>query len=289
MELKLNRKNDSDVFSLHEGDVPFLSFRALDDTGIFMNAFSTRFGGVSEGYLASMNLTLSKEGEKPEHVAENFRCMAEACGFDDSRKKLSFQGHTVNVRAIGNEDIRNGILKSDWDGYVDGMVTDVPGLTLVTFFADCVPLYIADPVRKAIGLCHSGWRGTVGRIGALALLRMKELYGTKPSDVICCIGPSICRDCFEVGPEVADAFREAFPESWHREIIFGPAVDTSGNEKYHVDLWRTNELIFRDAGVMEGNIYTTNVCTRCNTEVFWSHRALGTRRGNMAAFLSIKE
>ena len=105
MELKLNRKNDSDVFSLHEGDVPFLSFRALDDTGIFMNAFSTRFGGVSEGYLASMNLTLSKEGEKPEHVAENFRCMAEACGFDDSRKKLSFQGHTVNVRAIGNADL----------------------------------------------------------------------------------------------------------------------------------------------------------------------------------------
>lgn len=286
--MRLNFKNEKCIFSIHEGSVPYLSFRALDDAGIFVNGFTTKLGGVSEGYLESLNLTLKKEGETREHVLENFRRLSEAADFDMDKAVLSDQTHTTNVRRVTEEDAGKGLLiKPDYES-IDGLVTDVPGITLVTFYADCVPLYIADPRKKAIGLSHSGWRGTVGRMGEITLKRMEELYGTDPQDVICCVGPSICRDCFEVGPEVAEAFREGFPEEYHRDIILGPVFNEAGEEKFHIDLWRANEAIFIMAGVRKENIAVTNVCTRCNTDVFWSHRYLGSRRGNMAAFLSIK-
>ena len=289
MEIKLNFKNDKHIFNLHQGSVPYLSFKALDDTGMFINAFTTRHGGVSEGYLEGLNLTLKKEGEKREHVLENYRRLSDELHIDMEKMVLSDQTHTTNVREVTGEDFGKGLFKKADYASIDGLVTNVPGLSIVTFYADCVPLYIADPVHRAIGLSHSGWRGTVGRMGEVTLRKMQELYGTKPSDVICCVGPSICRDCFEVGPEVADAFREAFPGAYHEDIILGPFTNEAGEEKYHIDLWKANELVFLMAGVSPEHIAVTNVCTRCNTKAFWSHRALGAKRGNMAAVLMLRD
>ena len=123
---------------------------------------------------------------------------------------LSWQTHTTNVRAVTEEDAGKGIWRERDYQDVDGLVTNVPGITLVTFFADCVPLYVIDPVHRAIGLSHSGWRGTVERMGEKTLKVMEKEYGTRAEDVVVGIGPSICQDCFEVGPEVADAFAGAF-------------------------------------------------------------------------------
>ena len=288
MHLPLRYKNQDQVFCLHEeGETPYLSFRRLDETGLFQNAFSTRLGGVSEGHLSSMNLTFTKPGETPEHVLENYRRLGRAAGLAPERMVLSWQTHTLNIREATEADLGKGVLRQRDYRDVDGLVTRVPGLTLVTFYADCVPLYIADPVKRAIGLSHSGWRGTVGGMGALTVQRLADLYGSRPEDLICCIGPSICRDCFEVGPEVAEAFRDAFHEH-QAEVVFGP-FRTEAGEKYHIDLWRANELILLSAGVRRENIVTTNLCTRCNPEVFWSHRRHGEKRGNLAAFLSIRE
>ena len=289
MHLDFQFKNQDKVWDIHEEGTPYLSFRALDETGIFQNAFSTRLGGVSEGYLSSMNLTFQKEEEEPEHVLENYRRISEAAGFSLEKMVLSHQTHTTNVREATEADFGKGILRPRDYESVDGLVTNVPGLTLVTFYADCVPLYFADPEKRAIGLSHSGWRGTVGGMGAVTLKKLRELYGSDPERVICCIGPSICRDCFEVGPEVAEAFREVFPEEHHRELIYGPYQSRTGEEKYRIDLWRANELVLLSAGVRKEHIHVTNICTRCNPELLWSHRLLGTRRGNLAAFLSIKD
>ena len=149
--MKLKYKNEKNIFNIHEGSVPYLSFRILDDTGMTVNGFSTKEGGVSEGYLASLNLTLKKEGEKREHVLENFRRLSEAAGFDMDKAVLSDQTHTTNVRRVTEEDAGKGLLtKPDYES-IDGLVTDVPGITLVTFYADCVPLYIVDPGKKAVG------------------------------------------------------------------------------------------------------------------------------------------
>lgn len=133
-------------------------------------------GGVSEGCYASMNLSFTK-GDDPEKVRENYRRMADMLGMDMERMTLSFQTHTTNVRLVTEEDAGKGIVKERDYTDVDGLITNIPGITLVTFYADCVPLYFVDPVHHAIGLSHSGWRGTVHRMGRVTLKTMKEAFG----------------------------------------------------------------------------------------------------------------
>lgn len=262
--------------------VPFLSFPILEETGLVVNGFSTRMGGVSEGKFSTMNLTFTR-GDNRNHVMENYRRMAEALVVDETRMVLSYQTHTTNVKLITEEDAGKGIVAERDYTDVDGLITDVPGITLVTFYADCVPLYLLDPVNRAIGLSHSGWRGTVNRMGAAAIRAMSEAYGSRPEDMIACIGPSICRDCYEVGEEVAVNFREAFEERYWTELLV-----EKGSGKYQLDLWRANEIIFLEAGIPREQIQVTDICTHCNPDYLFSHRTCGNERGNLAAFLCLK-
>ncbi len=164
---------------------------------------------------------------------------------------------------------------------MDGLITDEPGLVLSAFFADCVPLYFLDPVRRAIGLSHSGWRGTVKRMGAVTVDAMKREYGSRPEELLCAIGPSICRDCYEVGADVAEEFEREFAGR-KNEIL-----TAKGNGKYQLDLWRANEIVLMEAGVKKERISTTQACTCCHCDLLFSHRASKGRRGNLAALLSI--
>lgn len=261
--------------------VPYLSFPLLDESGLVSHGLSTRMGGVSRGCYASMNLSFTR-GDDPDHVAENYRRMAGALHVDPERMVLSYQTHTVNVRKVTEEDCGKGILKERDYRDVDGLITDVPGITLVTFYADCVPLYFLDPVHRAVGLSHSGWRGTVKRMGKVTLEAMEKAYGTRAEDVLCCIGPSICQDCFEVGEEVILEFQKEFGSGYEKDLFY-----KKGNGKYQLDLWKANEIILKEAGVAEEHLQITDICTRCNPELLFSHRAMGERRGNLAAFLCL--
>ncbi len=262
--------------------VPFLTFPMLDDTGLVIDGFSTRLGGVSEGKFAAMNFTFTR-GDNPAHVMENYRRMAEALGVERERMVLSYQTHTTNVRVVTEEDAGKGIVKERDYTDVDGMITNVPGITLVTFYADCVPLYLLDPANKAIGLSHSGWRGTVNRMGKATMKAMAREYGSRPEDIIACIGPSICQDCYEVGEEVAQNFREAFEAKYWPELL-----EEKAGGKYQLNLWRANEIIFLEAGIRPEHIQVTDICTHCNPELLFSHRTCGDERGNLAAFLCLK-
>ncbi|MCI8577505.1 MAG: peptidoglycan editing factor PgeF [Lachnospiraceae bacterium] len=262
--------------------VTYLSFPALSKTGLVSHAFSTRLGGVSQGCFATMNFTFTR-GDNPEHVMENYRRMARVLGEETERMVLSHQTHTTHVRTVTEEDAGKGVVRERDYHDVDGLITNVPGLVLVTFYADCVPLYVVDPVHKAIGLSHSGWRGTVNRMGRETLKQMNQEYGTDPADVICCIGPSICQSCFEVGKEVADAFGGAFDQMYHSQLFY-----KKENGKYQLDLWRANQIIFEEAGVPAAQIHTTDICTHCNPDLLFSHRTMGNERGNLAAFLCLK-
>ena len=266
---------------MNQSGVPYLTFPILDDTGLVVNGFSTKEGGVSEGKFATMNFTFTR-GDNPDHVMENYRRMAAALGVDEKRMVLSYQTHTTNVRRVTEEDAGKGIVRERDFTDVDGLITDVPGITLVTFYADCVPLYLLDPVHKAIGLSHSGWRGTVNRMGKATIRAMSEAYGSKPEDMIACIGPSICQDCYEVGEEVAGKFREAFKERDWPQLL-----EEKGNGKYQLDLWRANEIIFQEAGIPGEQIQITDICTHCNPKRLFSHRTCGNERGNLAAFLCL--
>ncbi len=263
-------------------EFPYLSYPILEQTGIVEHCFTTRLGGVSRGIYESLNLSFTR-GDDRMAVEENFRRVSGMLGCRYDNFVLSDQTHTTNVRRVGKEDAGKGITRERGYADVDGLITDEPGLVLSTFYADCVPLYFVDIKRRAIGLSHSGWRGTAGRMGRATLEAMRREFGTQPQDVICAIGPSICQDCYEVSQDVADEFIHEFC-GHEAEILI-----EKGNGKYQLDLWRANEIVLLEAGIKQEHLSVTDVCTCCNPKLLFSHRASRGKRGNLGAFLSLKE
>lgn len=282
MSLGIKYKDNRHVLEENTDSVPYLEYPMLKDTGIVRHGFSTRLGGVSEGYYASMNLSFDR-GDKKEAVAENFRRIGEALGVRCEDMVLSRQTHTTNVRIVTNADRGKGITRERDYTDVDGLVTNVPGICLVTSYADCVPLFFVDPVKKVIGLSHSGWRGTVGKIGRKTVELMHERFGSDPADILAAVGPSVCMDCYEVSGDVIGKFKEAFSENWWDQLFY-----EKPDGKYQLDLWKANELIFQESGILPEHIAVTNICTHCNSDILYSHRAAGDKRGNLCAFLALK-
>ncbi|HAX52208.1 peptidoglycan editing factor PgeF [Muricomes intestini] len=282
MSLGLQYKSEKKIFQEIETDTPYLEYPLFKNTGIVRHGFSTRLGGVSEGCYSSLNLSFTR-GDKEEAVRENFRRIGESIGVNSEDMVFTQQTHTTNVRVVTDEERGMGILRPRGYSDVDGLVTNVPGICLVTFFADCVPLYFVDPVKRTIGLSHSGWRGTVGKIGKVTVELMQEEYGSNPADILAAIGPSICQECYEVSEDVIEQFREHFDENSWKHLFY-----RKDNGKYQLDLWKANEIIFREAGILKENIAVTNLCTHCNSEALFSHRTMGDRRGNMCAFLALQ-
>lgn len=256
-----------DMRLVEKNGVPYFVFKNLENTGLVRHGFSTRLGGVSEGFLSSMNLSFTR-GDDPEKVRENFRRMGTAIGFETKDLVLSDQTHTANVRRVTEADRGKDFDKEKDYTDTDGLITNVPGLMLVTIYADCVPLYFVDPVHKAIGLSHSGWKGTVHRMGKVTLERMAEEFGTRPEDVQAAIGPSICQDCYEVSEDVAEAFMNEFADHQDDQLVY-----RKDDGKYQLNLWRANELVLLEAGIRPEYLTITNVCTCCNHELLFSHRA----------------
>ncbi|MBQ6844970.1 MAG: peptidoglycan editing factor PgeF [Agathobacter sp.] len=282
----LNKKTKEDILVVREheiadGVLPLLHYPLLDRTNMVEHCFTTRLGGVSEDMYATLNFSVTR-GDKPEAVLENYRRVAEVFGKTADDFVCTDQTHTTTVLRVGKSEAGYGVTKERPYTDVDGLITDESGVILSTFYADCVPLYFVDPVHKAIGLSHSGWRGTVGRMGQKTLDAMKEAFGTNPADVYAAIGPSICQDCYEISEDVAEHFYNEFTGHGDEILI------NKGNGKYQLDLWKTNEIVMLDAGILPEHLAVTNVCTCCNAEVLFSHRASKGKRGNLAAFLMLK-
>lgn len=283
MSLGIRYKDERQIFREIEKEVPYLEYPLLTDTKIVHHGFSTRLGGVSQGCYASMNLSFTR-GDDEAAVRENYHRIAKSIGVKCENMVLSQQTHTTNVRVVTEKDKGKGIVTPLDYTDVDGMVTNIPGICLVTFYADCVPLYFVDPVQKAIGLSHSGWRGTVGKIGKETIRKMEEQYGSDPKDILVAVGPSICKDCYEVSEDVILEFQKNFKERYWKDLFY-----RKENGKYQLDLWKANEIIFKESKILPEHIAVTNVCTHCNSEILYSHRTSGDRRGNLAAFLALKE
>ena len=286
--MHINRKGNQEIckenhFLIDNDDILYFTFNGLENTGIVKHCFSSRLGGVSKGHLSTMNLSYTR-GDEKECVDENYCRIARVLGCEIEDIVCSDQTHTINVRKVTADDKGKGIVKPKDYKDIDGLITNESGIALATFYADCVPLYIVDPVHHAIGLSHSGWRGTVKRMGAVTLKKMEEEYGTKPQDVYVAIGPSICQDCYEVSKDVADEFREAFLAQRDEDKL----LYQKSEEKFLLNLWYANYCVFREAGVPEKNIEVTDVCTCCNPDLLFSHRASKVVRGNLGAFLMLK-
>lgn len=261
---------------------PFLMFPALENTKLVRHGFSIRDGGVSNGSYASMNLSFTL-GDLTENVLENYERMACALEVERSQMTSVWQAHTSHIKLVDASDIGKGITKPKDPEEIDGLVTNVKGLTLVTLHADCLPLYFLDPVNQAIGLTHSGWRGTQKAIGIRTLEAMEESFGSHREDMLVCIGPGIGRSAFEVGPEVAEAFVELLGDKRSGDVL-KPMQSGKGM----LDLTLANERLLMEAGIRRENLFTADLCTFSRPDLFFSHRRDGSARGSMAAFLSLK-
>lgn len=260
--------------------VTFFTFPILEKENI-VHGFSTKLGGVSKGDCATMNLSFHR-GDNPDDVLENHKRFAKAVGYQEKNLVFTDQIHETTVQVVTANDCGKGIMKETDIIGVDGLITNDPEVVLMTFFADCVPLFFYDKKNHAIGASHSGWRGTVKRMGAVTLQRMQEEFGTSPKDVIAVVGPSICQDCYEVSEEVAVAFREEFDKKYWNELMYEMKPG-----KYQLDLWCANEIILEEAGVPKEQIQVSGLCTCCHKELLFSHRATMGKRGNLAGVITL--
>ncbi len=266
--------------AVSDTEVPFLYFRRLAEQKGVKHGCSTRAGGVSGGVFSTMNLGFDR-GDARENVLENYRRICAAIGILPEEVVLPCQVHELNVRKATKKDCGKGIFSlRDYES-VDAQITNEPGVALAVFGADCVPVLFYDGVKRAIGTAHAGWRGTLGRIAEKTVAAMQKEYGCKPENIEAYIGASICGNCYTVGGEVAQSFLREFPSAIKRREAAG--------DVWQLDLWQTNRMILEDAGLLAEHIVTGGVCTKCHSEVLFSHRVTGNARGNMASFLMLAE
>lgn len=266
--------------------VPYVSFPVLSQIPFLRHGFSTRLGGVSSGIFSTMNfgVDISPYADNPENILENYNRISKSIGVDPKSLVISRQVHKTNIRVVEEADQGKGLfIPTDYEE-IDGMITNKPNVTLVTKYADCVPLYFVDPKKNVIGLTHSGWRGTVLKIGKITVEEMNKHFDSKPEDIIAVVGPSICPDCYEIGEEVAAEFKKAFPKNWDNDIL-----KANGAGKYQCNLWAANRTVLSEAGLKPENIHISGVCTCCNSDLLFSHRKTEGKRGSLAAFLAIAE
>lgn len=251
---------------------------ALDKAGGVSHGFSTREGGITvDPPKASLNLSWTRCGS-PEEVIANFKIFAEGAGIDYDDMAVVNHEHGANVLRIAHEHRGRGFYKDPLPP-CDGIITDDPTVTLVTSHADCGAYFFYDPVHRAIGMAHAGWKGTLLRIGAEMARRMAEEFDTDPSDIIAATGPCICRDCFEVDADLGEKFQSEFGY---------PGISRPGRQgKAYVDLELAAAVQFVEAGIRPESITLMNACTYENRQHFFSHRRDKGITGSMAAYIKL--
>lgn len=254
------------------------------ETGL-QHGFSTRKGGVSKEHLASLNLSFSVEDAK-ENVLENFRRIGERFGKTPEDFVLSKQSHETKVLKVGTKDRGKGITKDrDYEG-IDALITDEKGIILSCFSADCVPILFYDPIHKTVGACHSGWRGTKGKILQNVVEEMRKHFSSNPAEILIAIGPSICKEQYVVSEDLALSFLEDYPDLG--EDTASP-IQRISKDKFQLDLWDLNRRIALDCGIKEEHISISGYCTMENPELFFSHRYSQGKRGLQGAFICIQD
>lgn len=244
------------------------------------HGFSTRVGGVSTGIFESLNLG-HRRGDDPSHVRENYRRFCAATGTDADSIVMTNQVHGREVKAVTRADVKPDLL-APTPFEADGLATNVPGVTLCIFSADCIPVLLFDPVKRAVAAAHAGWRGTAAAIAAAAVETLTREYGSDPADIRGAIGPGIGPCCFETDGDVPAAMTAALG------ALAEPFMARTG-EKWNVDLKAINAAILARSGLLPAHIDVSRDCTCCQHDRFWSHRYTKGERGSQAAVIMLEK
>ena len=241
------------------------------DDEVFHGAF-TRLGGVSSSPYDSLNMG-HLVGDDDEAVEANHDLICQALGISRRDIATAHQVHGSRVALVGPDD-RGRVIPA-----TDALITDTPAVALMLRFADCLPVLLYDPVRRAIGFAHAGWKGTIKGIAGKTVSAMMEAFGSRPADIVASLGPCIGPCCYQVGTEVVELVKASFN---HWQGLLCPQGDGS----FHFDLWEANRRQLAGLGV-EG-IEVMQLCTACRTDEFFSHRAEGGRTGRFAVILGMR-
>lgn len=279
MDIEEALQNINTGFCYHESDgVGYLTIPSFDATGLVRHGFTTRRGGMSKGPYEALNLSW-KRNDSAEETVENYRIACKALGSDSANIVFSNDEHGKNIIRVDSSFIGRGMKGENPCPKTDGLTTNTKNVILSTMHADCLAIFILDIKNRAISLCHSGWRGTALKVGAAALEKMEQEYGTKPSDCIAAVGPGIGPCCFEVDAPVANEFLQSYPDI--------ECVRHISNDKYTVDLFKCSAAQLMEKGIPPENITVSNLCTSCNKDLFFSYRREKGDTGAMASFLEI--
>lgn len=270
-----------DKFSWYQQQqVEYGAFEGWNQQYNITHGFSSRKGGVSEGCYKSMNLGFaSKDDEKL--VNENFHRFTKALGIQKDNLVLSDQTHETNIRVVSEQDTGSGMIKPKTYTGIDGLITNVPGIPLMTFHADCTPLFYVDPQQKVIGVAHAGWRGAFSGMASKMVQAMKEVYHCRPENIQVGIGPSIGKCCFLIRRDVYKHVK-IFPKYVTR-------ISKVNEEQWRLSLESVHENFLRLENIPEDNIWKSNRCTCCEEDKFFSHRRMGEDRGNHAAVMQLNQ
>jgi len=260
-------------------EMMFYTINSFNKTGLVDHAFTSRIGGVSPTPYSSLNLgTKTKDSIK--NVEDNFRIVSKLLNMPLEKMIMSNQVHGTNIKVVDKVDNNDKKFGFVYEEGVDGFITNLKNVTLCTFHADCVPIFYLDPIKNVVGLAHAGWKGTVNRIAGKMIELMHKTYDSSAEDILIGIGPSIGPCCFEVKDDVCGKFLEEF--SNHEKII-----RKEESNKWKIDLWKANEIVLEEKGILNRNITTSNLCTGCNKDKFFSYRKENGITGRMAALIKL--
>lgn len=261
----------------HQNGVGFFRAQSLLNLKGVTHGFTSREGGVSNAPFDTLNLGWSRE-EPVDNIRENYLRLCTAADLDYKSLTLVSYEHGVTVLRVDARDRGRGLDEAPLPA-CDAIVTNDPKVTLVTSHADCTALFFFDPVHRAVGLAHAGWRGTLGRIGGRTAQMLCAAYGSDPEDLIAAVGPCICRECYEVDVALGKLFLEEFNGA--------PIVDATADGKFKLDLERACAVQLLDAGLKPENITLMNACTFELSDLLFSHRRDHGQTGAMAAYIKL--
>lgn len=270
--------------------VAYLTFKELQKFEFVTHAFSTRLGGISENEFKSMNLSMNSD-DNLTNCTKNFEIFANAVGFNPQTYVLTKQTHTNNIAIVTKKDIGNGLYKPQQFENIDGLVTNEPGVTLTSFHADCPGIFAVDPVKKAIGLAHAGWRGTVAKIAQNLINTMVKSFDSSPENIVCAISPSILKCCFEVNTPTKNEFENAgflnISKIIYKKIDSNKNNKDETDSKFYIDLLEANKQLLILSGILEQKIHLSDLCTGCNHDLLFSYRKSGGKCGRLCSVIQI--
>lgn len=271
------------MFTKSIKSVPFYFFHSFSRFSQIVHFVTTREGGVSEGELVSLNLSL-KVNDDPLNVERNRRIVAQSFAIDPQKLIFATQCHSNRVKIIDQEFLHlPGETQNRYLDGIDAMVTNIPGVCICILTADCAAVLLYDPLKKVIGIAHAGWRGTVKQIAKETIDVMKNEFGCNPSDMVAAISPCIGSDVYEVGEEVAGEFEKAFSKET------GCIIRSAAKLKPHIDITAANFHVLTKSGISPENIEVSGLCTFTNDRIFFSARRNAGGGGRFASGLMVLE